>query len=161
MGQVLSSPVCFCLEYGGLSADSFKGLFVQEIKIMNAWLREDVSACSCNARTYRHAYCPCLQCRGLQQTELPSYGTGEKTAYLIRCGRKTLEVTTLRAAWRMILIVIMDHCQALVHEQVLQLRKRLRVMRFLSKDQMKAMTTPSVQSLNPLNLQDFKVRKLP
>lgn len=27
---------------------------------------------------------------GLQQTELPSYGTGEKTAYLIRCGRKTL-----------------------------------------------------------------------
>ena len=64
MGQVLSSSVCFCLEYGGLSADSFKGLFVQEIKIMNAWLREDVSACSCNARTYRHVYCPCLQCRG-------------------------------------------------------------------------------------------------
>ena len=95
---------------------------------------------------------------GLQQTELPSYGTGEKTAYLIRCGRKTLEVTTLRAAWRMILIVIMDHCQALVHQQVLKLRKRLRVMRFLSKDQMKTTTIPSVQSLNPLNLQDFKVR---
>ena len=64
MGQVLRSPVCFCLEHGGLSADSFNGLFVQEIKIMNAWLREDVSACSCNARTYRHVYCPCLQCRG-------------------------------------------------------------------------------------------------
>ena len=64
MGQVLRSPVCFCLEHGGLSADSFNGLFVQEIKIMNAWLREDVSACRCNARTYRHVYCPCLQCRG-------------------------------------------------------------------------------------------------
>ena len=42
MGQVLSSHVCFCHKYDRLSADSFKGLFVQEIKIMNAWMREDV-----------------------------------------------------------------------------------------------------------------------
>ena len=50
---------------GGLSADSSEGLFIlQKVKIMNAWSREDVSACSCSARTYRHVHCPCLQCRG-------------------------------------------------------------------------------------------------
>lgn len=54
--------------------------------------------------------------REVRPIELPSYSTGEKTAYLLLW----LEVTALLAAWQT-LIVSMNQLQALAHQQVLQL----------------------------------------
>ena len=31
---------------------------------VKAWSREDISACNCSARTYRHVHCPCFRCQG-------------------------------------------------------------------------------------------------
>ena len=31
---------------------------------VKAWSREDISACNCSARTYRHVHCPCFWCQG-------------------------------------------------------------------------------------------------
>ena len=31
---------------------------------VKAWSKEDISACDCSARTYRHAHCPCFWCQG-------------------------------------------------------------------------------------------------
>ena len=31
---------------------------------MKAWSREDISACDCSARTFRHVHCPCFRCQG-------------------------------------------------------------------------------------------------
>ena len=31
---------------------------------MKPWSREDISACDCSARTYRHVHCPCFRCQG-------------------------------------------------------------------------------------------------
>ena len=31
---------------------------------VKAWSREDISACDCSARTYRHVHCPCFRCQG-------------------------------------------------------------------------------------------------
>ena len=80
--------------------------------------------------------------REVRPLDLPSYGTGEKTACLLLW----LEVTALQAAWQT-LIVIMNQLQALAHQQVLQLQEQLKLVTFLAKDQMKTVLTPSVQNL--------------